>query len=61
MEWIKSLLTSVTSGVSISHPLILIVIFALIALNEVGFPLFFALEIFQSINATDVCAGAESD
>jgi len=46
MEWIKSLLTSVTSGVSISHPLILIVIFALIALNEVGFPLFFALEIF---------------
>ena len=46
MEWIKSLLTSVTSGVSISHPVIMVVIFALIALNEIGFPLFFALEVF---------------
>ena len=46
MEWIKSLLTSVTSGVSINHPVIMVVIFALIALNEIGFPLFFALEVF---------------
>ena len=45
MEWIKSLLTSVTSGVNIGHPIILLVIFSLVAANEVGFPLFFALEI----------------
>ena len=45
MEWIRLLLTSVTSGVNIGHPAVLLVIFVLVAANELGFPLFFALEI----------------
>ena len=45
LEWIKSFLTYVTSGVSFSHPVFLLVIFGLAAVNEIGFPLFFTLEI----------------
>ena len=45
MEWIKSLLSYITSGVNVSHPEILLIILALTIVNEIGFPLFFALEI----------------
>jgi len=45
MEWINSLLTYVTSGVSFSHPVTLLVIFVLAVVSEIGFPLFFSLEI----------------
>ena len=45
MEWINSLLNYLTSGVSVHHPVTLLVIFTLGALSEVGVPLFFSLEI----------------
>jgi membrane protein DedA with SNARE-associated domain len=45
MEWIKSLLNYITSGVNIGHPEILLIILTLTIVNEIGFPLFFALEI----------------
>lgn len=45
MEWIKSLLGYITSGVSLNHPEILLIILTLTIVNEIGFPLFFALEI----------------
>jgi len=45
MEWIKSFLTYITSAVSFGHPVFLMVIFGLAAVNEMGFPLFFTLEI----------------
>ena len=45
MEWIKSLLSYITSGVTIGHPEILLIILTLTIVNEIGFPLFFALEI----------------
>ncbi len=45
MEWIKSLLTYITSGVNVSHPEILLTILLLTVVNEIGFPLCFALEI----------------
>jgi membrane protein DedA with SNARE-associated domain len=45
LEGIKSFLTYITSGVSFSHPGFLLVIFGLAAVNEIGFPLFFTLEI----------------
>ena len=45
MEWIKSFLTYITSAVSFGHPVFLLVIFGLAAVNEIGFPLFFTLEI----------------
>jgi membrane protein DedA with SNARE-associated domain len=45
MEWIKSLLSYITSGVNLNHPEILLIILTLTIVNEIGFPLFFALEI----------------
>lgn len=45
MEWIKSLLGYITSGVNLNHPEILLIILTLTIVNEIGFPLFFALEI----------------
>ena len=45
MEWISSLLNNLTSGVSVHHPVTLLIIFTLGALSEVGVPLFFSLEI----------------
>ena len=45
MEWIKSLLGYITSGVNLNHPEILLIILTLTVVNEIGFPLFFALEI----------------
>jgi membrane protein DedA with SNARE-associated domain len=45
MEWVKSLLNYLASGVNIYHPLNLLIILILGALSEVGVPLFFSLEI----------------
>ena len=45
MAWTKSLTTYITSGISINHPVFLLVLFGLAAVNEIGLPLFFALEI----------------
>jgi len=45
MEWVKSLLNYLASGVNIHHPLNLLIILILGALSEVGVPLFFSLEI----------------
>jgi membrane protein DedA with SNARE-associated domain len=46
MTWIESLLNFVSSGVNLTSPIVLVVIFAIGAASEIGFPLFFALEIF---------------
>jgi membrane protein DedA with SNARE-associated domain len=46
MEWLNSLLTYLTSGVNFSHPFTLTVLFILGMVSELGFPLFFSLEIF---------------
>ena len=45
MEWVKSLLNYLASGVNIHHPINLLIILILGALSEVGVPLFFSLEI----------------
>ena len=45
MEWVKSLLGYITSGVNFNHPEILLIILTLTIVNEIGFPLFFAMEI----------------
>ena len=54
MEWGKSLLSYITSGVNLNHPEILLIILPLTIVNEIGFPLFFALEIMR-----DIAAGIE--
>jgi membrane protein DedA with SNARE-associated domain len=46
MTWIDSLLNFISSGVNLTSPIALVVIVAVGAVSEVGFPLFFALEIF---------------
>ena len=45
MEWVKSLLNYLASGVNIHHPINLLIILILGAFSEVGVPLFFSLEI----------------
>ena len=46
MDWFGRLITELTSGVSVSHPGILLVVFLLGGLSELGFPLFFSIETF---------------
>jgi len=46
MEWFNDLLSYLTSGVNVAHPIILVALFAIGVISEIGFPLLFSLEIF---------------
>lgn len=46
MEWLGRLILHLTEGVSLAHPGVLVVIFIIGAISELGFPLFFAIETF---------------
>ena len=53
MEWLNNLLSYISSGVSFSHPVVLLSLVALGLVSEIGMPLFFALEIFLFYIAYD--------
>jgi membrane protein DedA with SNARE-associated domain len=46
MEWFSELLSYLVSGISLSHPLTLVVLFLLGLISELGFPLLFSIETF---------------
>jgi membrane protein DedA with SNARE-associated domain len=46
MEWFNELLSYLVSGISLSHPLTLVVLFLLGLISELGFPLLFSIETF---------------